>query len=78
MTEWVSVKDYLPKKVGRYLIRRKQDGGIYNHDIKIEWFCAVDITSMDENDHRLRFLNRTKEDLKVTHWMELPEVPDNC
>ncbi len=78
MSEWISVKDGLPGKVGRYLIRRSMKTWKYEEDIKIEWFCALDIYSHKKELHRLRFIScGCKEDLKVTHWMPLPEPPEN-
>jgi len=74
--EWINVMDRLPEKVGRYLIRRNYKTWKYEEDIKIEWFNAIDIYSENKEHHRLRFIScGIKEDLKVTHWMPLPNPP---
>lgn len=70
MSEWVSVKDKLPDKVGMYLVYGK------TNLVRIKWFCARNIRSKDKDDHKLRFISGSGTDCKITtHWMPLPEPP---
>lgn len=76
MSKWVSVKDRLPKEDGEYLTYIIDNG--CNYFMKIQGFY--------ENPRKLRgiyqdlFTNwelTTWDDNIVTHWMPLPETPND-
>ena len=74
MSKWISVKDGLPEKVGRYLVYRNSNAR--NAEIRIQFFCAKDIYSKNKEDHRLRWMNTNyTEDKQITHWAPLQEPP---
>lgn len=63
MSEWISVKDKLPEKKGRYicaLVNQRYPRIREFHD-----WCR----------QRPRFWINGVEETKVTHWMPLPELP---
>ena len=60
MREWISVKDYLPKKYGFVLV---SDGtGV----------CVVDYSEFGFSI----MINREIKTVDATHWMPLPEPPN--
>jgi hypothetical protein len=63
MSEWISVKDRLPKEGRLVLINR-----IY-HPLSLDYL--IDFPSSPSIWARLR----DDEMCQVTHWMELPEPP---
>ena len=75
--EWISVKDRLPKKNGRYLCYRPL------HYMKILKMSAIGIyyygRMENEGDRKgFYFFDSDYGDVEisnVTHWMELPEPP---
>ena len=72
MSEWINIKDLLPDKSGYYLTYSK------SKLIRIKKFTARNIYSKNINDHKLRFMSSSGRDCKsTTHWMNLPEEPDN-
>ena len=78
--EWISVKERLPKKDGKYLVRRKCSYGSY---LEILWFakdgrkvCKYDFEREWKNvwywyDRECGYITSDS----VTHWMPLPEPP---
>lgn len=84
MEKWISVKDKLPDKSGKYLVTY---GSNLNKDerlIEIAGF-SKNLTSLDKYDFPKREFNRPGfygydseygyyEQTKVIAWMELPEV----
>jgi hypothetical protein len=72
--KWISVKDRLPDKVGKYIIYKNWTKPIIN----IFRFHAYDIYSKNTDHHRLRFVNGSGfDDEHVTHWMPLPDAPED-
>jgi hypothetical protein len=83
MPEWISVKDRLPEKDGKYLCIRHRKNGIRQF-IEVYSF-AKNLYKVDEYDfgnHKGKsgfysydsewgYLHQTD----VTHWMPLPELP---
>lgn len=72
MTEWISVKERLPEKSGKYLvcIGHQFDNFYITHLMTVDYstkhksFNASDFS--EENNHAFT---------DVTHWMLLPEPP---
>ena len=60
--EWISVKDALPKD-NEYVLVYDSNNGFYNID------CFYNGDWLEIHDY-------WTEDVKVTHWMPLPEPPD--
>lgn len=85
MNEWISVKDRLPDKKGRYLCCSKSLGN-FGRGIVISLFvldlAEFDHWSFDEDkDHRPGWTVYESEcgfveDKGITHWMPLPELPE--
>lgn len=65
MNEWISIKNKLPKKPGYYLCFRLNSK------------MPICIREFDEwiSNSRKRFWINGGEDLKITHWMPLPNPP---
>jgi len=60
--QWISVKDRMPKKAGRYITYEAKNGFIY-----LSWFTK----------DREGFYERSGIPIfGVTHWMPLPERPE--
>jgi len=64
MSDWISVKDRLPEKNGRYLCRYEEE--IYGGFFRYTDFGRYD-SDMSENGGF---------GAKVTYWMPLPEPPE--
>jgi len=62
MNEWISVKDRLPKKTGRYITYEAENSFIY-----LSWF-SKDRNQFHESGGMAIF--------GVTYWMPLPEPPE--
>lgn len=62
MTNWISVQDMLPKTYGLYLVV-----------IKSEQKDFVTTFTFDTNERRWA----TPRSHQVTHWMPLPDLPNN-
>lgn len=81
---WVSTKDRLPIANGRYLVCINRS---YQHDyIKIAWFTQnLEAASLDfkyaDGYCRSGFYNEDGEgaweETGVTHWMSIPEPPED-
>lgn len=76
--KWISVKERLPEESGRYLVRYKRcidiDGGLFDDRIMIMRFwknCAWQYPIICNDDVRQCVTMET-----VTHWMPLPEPPE--
>lgn len=81
MSEWISVKDRLPKKDGRYLTWHKW----YNNDMYDVRYFAKCLEDVDDYD----FYNRKHSGFydysseyghyeidDITYWMPLPKPPE--
>ena len=86
MPEWISVKDRLPEKEGKYLCAE------YSKTFKEQFVnifsFAKDLYKVDEFDFSYQkgksgfysydsewgYIHRNE----VTHWMPLPELPKGC
>lgn len=81
MTEWISVKDRLPDKNGKYLCCVE---GYGNYRYIAAYSFALNLEEIDKYD----FYNQQRcgwcgldseygyyEHESVTHWMQLPELP---
>ena len=64
MSEWISVKDRLPEKNGKYLAVT-EDNEMYHKYVTIRYFYA-------DNP---KIFARPSGIIKYTHWMPLPEPP---
>jgi hypothetical protein len=73
---WISVKDKLPEKSGEYIVKN-------TYKIQIKSFHngnfyktrkAFNFRSKEEND---LWLKDAKTYKTITHWMELPKIPEN-
>lgn len=64
MADWISVKDSLPEKNGRYLCRYEQE--VYGEVCRCTDFGMFDSDIGEKGDWIVG---------KVTHWMPLPEPP---
>lgn len=62
MSEWVSVKDRLPERPGKYLIACIKHGRF--REITTAMFSGYFVIT----GHRTHW--------KITHWMPLPEPPE--
>ena len=76
MSEWISVKDMLPKETGRYLTVKKRIApdklGGNRTDIVILRFFVDDGFKMPT--HIPDWINEEINE-EITHWMPLPEPP---
>ena len=76
MSEWISVKDMLPKETGRYLTVKKRiapdELGGNRTDIVILRFFVDDGFKMPR--HIPDWINEAINE-EVTHWMPLPLPP---
>lgn len=84
MEKWISVKDRLPSKNGRYLVTYGNILGFNNRYIKTVEF-AENLTKLDNYDFPKNEYNRAGfygydsdfgyyEEINVIAWMELPPV----
>lgn len=73
MSEWVSVKDRLPEKSGRYLVYYKYH--IFD-DIYGEYFAVVYYSAKHEAFNAYDNLDSAEGAIDdFTHWAFLPEPP---
>ena len=76
MSEWISVKDMLPKETGRYLTVKNRiapdELGENRTDIVILRFFVDDGFRMPT--HIPDWINKEINE-EVTHWMPLPQQP---
>lgn len=81
-TGWISVKDRLPEKEGKYMVYKESE---CFKSTSTAWF-SLDLHEFDEydfpNKHRPGWNNYDSEcgyyeECGVTHWMPLPEPPEN-
>ncbi len=71
MYNWISVKDRLPDKVGKYLTYSNK-----NCMVTVKNFLANNIYSENKEEHKLRFIvSNGKDDKNITHWMPFPDPP---
>lgn len=80
--KWISVKDRLPEKEGKYLVYKESE---CFKSTGTAWF-SLDLHEFDEydfpNKHRPGWNNYDSEsgyyeECGVSHWMLLPEPPEN-
>jgi hypothetical protein len=72
--EWISVKDRLPKKRGHYFIayRFKGDGANMRFFGEAMWHDDIPDNGYVKGNH---FSNEGVDGMYVTHWMEIPPLP---
>ena len=66
MSEWISVKDGFPK-LGTKVLAHEQNGNIQTVNV-------VHVSS-DGNSWRIQYWNFHGANIIVTHWMPLPDPP---
>lgn len=65
MPEWISSKDKLPEKDGMYIVVARFKGFLY-----------VRPFSYESKANRWWYLGEPMVGYDVTHWMQLPELPE--
>lgn len=74
-TKWVSVKERLPKKYGRYLILL-ENGDIFDAEFEVDCNNTFGLWRAEYDPDKFGFLGSEWDEIKsVTHWMPLPEPP---
>lgn len=85
--KWISVKDRLPDKEGRYLVYVEEFNSAslngFSYYVILTKFEKRITHKVEENDRIICtlskkmdfFVNEYDRDIKVTHWMPLPEDP---
>jgi hypothetical protein len=69
--KWISVKDRLPNKIGKYLTYSGE-----NFKVTVRDFMAINVYSEKRTDHVKMFRAcNGREDKHVTHWMPFPDAP---
>ena len=77
-TPWISVKDRAPQKIGSYLVVIKYKYAFekeYNYDTDVAHYDPFGVGSVDGCWDTWNDWDEGQEELTVTHWMELPELP---
>lgn len=82
--EWISVKDRLPEKNGRYLV--VVDDGCGSPYVDRLWFAkrlslipSFTYSIIEDNNRPGFYYRDTRNEWEipyVSHWMELPELPE--
>tara|TARA_R100000541_G_scaffold12840_1_gene21382 strand:+ start:17585 stop:17812 length:228 start_codon:yes stop_codon:yes gene_type:complete len=73
MSKWISVEDELPEVKDDSVLVHFENGSI--ETVHLEWFD--DITcGLGEDDEQLYCKRFTNHNPKFTHWMSLPEPPE--
>lgn len=65
--KWISVKDRLPEKYGKYLCRYEFGESEEDPDFKVIWFYS--------HLGKIVFQGEGCLGMRVTHWMPLPQPP---
>ena len=72
--EWISVEKQLPEKPGIYLVYLSKSQNVItasfrSYGISYDWYNNVDFNGYKDSPFIITD--------KVTHWMPLPEPPDD-
>ena len=70
MTDWISVEERLPAQSGNYLICFRCRGSDAEEVYVSSTFCYAEGESPRWDAQVIR------DDIKITHWMPLPEPPE--
>lgn len=79
MSEWISVKERLPEINERVLVLEKNtenENMVYTCDTTIEVCYRADMCVGGWIDDAGFALGERFYDVEVTHWMPLPEIPE--
>lgn len=78
-TPWISVKDRAPKKISNYLVVIKYKYAFekeYNYDTDVAHYDPFGGGYVDGCWDTWNDWDEGQEELTVTHWMELPDCPE--